>query len=64
VALPNPAGPVVEALAQEGILAGIPVARLYPERPELAPLLLVAATETATGDDIERLAAGLAKVLK
>ncbi|MGH7052972.1 MAG: aminomethyl-transferring glycine dehydrogenase subunit GcvPA, partial [Stellaceae bacterium] len=42
VALPNPAGPVVEALAQEGILAGIPVARLYPERPELAPLLLVA----------------------
>jgi glycine dehydrogenase subunit 1 len=63
LALPRPAAPVVEALAEEGILAGIPVSRLYPERPELATLLLVAATETVTQDDTERLAAGLAKML-
>jgi glycine dehydrogenase subunit 1 len=64
LALPVPAGPVVEALAGEGILAGIPLGRFYPERAELAPLMLVAATETVTEEDIERLAAGLAKVLR
>jgi glycine dehydrogenase subunit 1 len=63
LALPGPAGPVVEALAGEGILAGIPLSRFHPERPEFAPLMLVAATETVTAEDIERLAAGLAKVL-
>ncbi len=30
--LPCPAAPVVEALAARGILAGIPVSRLYPDR--------------------------------
>jgi glycine dehydrogenase subunit 1 len=63
VALPVPAGPVVEALAEDGILAGIPLDRFYPGRAELAPLLLIAATETVTEEDGERLAAGLAKVL-
>ena len=61
--LPCPAAPVVEALAAEGILAGIPVSRLYPERAGLADLLLVAATETATEGDMDRLAMGLAGVL-
>jgi len=62
--LPKPAAPVVEALAQRGILAGVPVSRLYPGRGELADLLLVAATETVTADDIERLAAGLTEALR
>jgi glycine dehydrogenase subunit 1 len=53
--LPRPATPVVEALAARGVLAGIPVSRLYPDRPELADLLLVAATEMATDQDIDRL---------
>jgi glycine dehydrogenase subunit 1 len=61
--LPCPAAPVVEALAARGILAGIPVSRLYPDRPELADLLLVAATETVTEADIDRLAQGLAEAL-
>jgi glycine dehydrogenase subunit 1 len=61
--LPCPAAPVVEALAARGILAGIPVSRLYPDRPELADLLLVAATETVTEADINRLAQGLAEAL-
>ena len=61
--LPCPAAPVVEALAARGILAGIPVSRLYPDRAELADLLLVAATETVTEADIDRLAQGLAEAL-
>jgi glycine dehydrogenase subunit 1 len=61
--LPCAAAPVVEALAARGILAGIPVSRLYPERPEFADLLLVAATETVTEADIGRLAQGLAGAL-
>jgi glycine dehydrogenase subunit 1 len=54
VRLPCPAAPVVEALAQKGVLGGIPISRLYPDRPELADLLLVAATETVTEDDMDR----------
>jgi glycine dehydrogenase subunit 1 len=61
--LPCAAAPVVEALAARGILAGIPVSRLYPERAEFADLLLVAATETVTEADIGRLAQGLAEAL-
>jgi glycine dehydrogenase subunit 1 len=61
--LPCAAAPVVEALAARGILAGIPVSRLYPDRAELADLLLVAATETVTEADIDRLARGLAGAL-
>ena len=61
--LPRPAAPVVDALAARGILGGIPVSRFYPDRPELADLLLVAATETATEDDIDSLEAGLKEAL-
>ncbi len=61
--LPCPAAPVVEALADQGVLAGIPVSRLYPDRPELADLLLVAATEITTAADIDRVVQGLAEEL-
>jgi glycine dehydrogenase subunit 1 len=62
--LPRPAAPVVEGLAGRGILAGIPVSRFYPGRAELTDLLLVAATETVIPADIDRLADGLAEVLR
>jgi glycine dehydrogenase subunit 1 len=62
--LPCPAAPVVEALAGKGILAGIPVSRLYPGQPDLADLLLAAATETVTDEDIDRLEDGLREVLR
>jgi glycine dehydrogenase subunit 1 len=52
VRLCKPAAEVVEALARKGIMAGVPVSRLEPHRPELADLLVVAVTETVTEEDI------------
>ena len=63
VRLSRPAAEVVAALAERGILAGVPVSRLYPDRPELADLLLVAAGECTTDADIDALARALAAVL-
>ncbi len=63
VRLSRPAADVVEALASHGILAGVPASRLFPGIAEMTPLLLVAATETTTADDIESLALGLEEVL-
>jgi glycine dehydrogenase subunit 1 len=62
--LPYPAAGVVEALAERKILGGIPVSRFYPGRDDLADLLLVAATETVTEDDIDRLETGLREILR
>lgn len=64
VRLDRPAGPVVDALATHGILAGVPVSRLYPQDPEMASLLLLAATEMTTLDDIDRLATALTEILR
>jgi len=58
-----PAAEVVEALADKGILAGVPVSRFYPERNELADVMLVAATELTTDADIDQLEEGLREVL-
>ncbi|TVR95812.1 MAG: aminomethyl-transferring glycine dehydrogenase subunit GcvPA [Rhodospirillales bacterium] len=67
VRLPKPATAVVEALAARGILAGVPAARLFPEADHAAAaerLLLVAATETNSEDDMDRLAMALEEVLR
>ncbi len=50
---------VVADLADQSVLAGVPISRLYPDRPELANLLLVAATELTTEQDQDRLVAAL-----
>jgi glycine dehydrogenase subunit 1 len=63
VKLPKPAGSVVEALAKRGILGGVPASRLWPNERALENLLLVAATETNTGADMDALAAALKEVL-
>lgn len=63
VSLPKPAAPVVDALAERGILAGVAASRFYPSYPELAEVLLLAATETTSDEDIDRLVAALAEVL-
>ena len=64
IKLPAPAAPVVDRLAQQGILAGVPVSRLTPEDPHVANLLVLAATELTTDDDIAALTAGLKEALK
>jgi Glycine cleavage system protein P (pyridoxal-binding), N-terminal domain len=63
VKLPKPAAPVVDALADRGILGGVPVSRLYPNDPALADLLLLAATEVNTDADTDALVAALKEVL-
>jgi glycine dehydrogenase subunit 1 len=62
--LPRPAAAIVEQLAERGILGGIPLSRFYPDRADMADLLLVAATETVTQSDIDRLDAGLREILR
>jgi glycine dehydrogenase subunit 1 len=62
--LPIPAADAVAALADKGVLGGVPLSRFYPERDDLADLLLVAATETNAAEDIERYASALAEVLR
>ena len=62
--LPRAAAPVVDALAERGVLGGIPVSRFYPGRADLENLLLVAATEMVTPTDIDRFDAGLRGVLR
>ncbi len=59
--LPRPAAPIVDALAARGILAGVPVSRLLPERTND---LLVAATELTTDADIAALEAALREAVK
>jgi len=62
VRLPKPAAEVVETLAERGVLAGVPVSRLLPNAG-LDDLLLVAATETTSDDDIAALGTALEEVL-
>jgi glycine dehydrogenase subunit 1 len=64
LALPKPAAEVVEALAKKRVLGGVPVSRLYPNDTALKNLLLVAATETVSDDDIAAYEAALKEVLK
>ena len=45
----------------DGVLAGLPLARWYPDDPTLRDALLVCATEVTTDDDIERFAAALGR---
>ncbi len=60
VCLPRPAGEVIAAMAERGILAGIDLEADYPE---LGHALLLCATETKTEDDLDRYAQALREVL-
>jgi glycine dehydrogenase subunit 1 len=64
VRLPKPAASLVEDLARRGILAGVPASRFWPGAPALANLLLVAATETTSEDDMAALVAALEGALR
>jgi len=63
VRLSGPAAPEVDRLAAEGVLAGVPVSRLLPNDDRARDLLLVAVTETATEDDMDRLVAALTETV-
>jgi len=60
VRLSKPAAVVVENLAAQEVLAGVPLSRLFPSQAAAENLLLIATTETNTDDDIEVLAQALA----
>jgi glycine dehydrogenase subunit 1 len=61
--LSKEARPVVRQLADQGILAGVSLGRLYPGADDLANGLIVAVTETTTSEDVETLASALQEVL-
>jgi glycine dehydrogenase subunit 1 len=61
--LPKAAAGVVDTLAKQDIIAGVPVSRLRPADKAAENLLLVAVTETVTPADIEAFATALSKVL-
>ncbi|MFN4297818.1 MAG: aminomethyl-transferring glycine dehydrogenase subunit GcvPA [Brevundimonas sp.] len=62
VKLPRNAAEVVDQLAERGVLAGVPYGRLNPGA-RFDDVLLIAATETTTDDDIQSLKTALAEVL-
>jgi glycine dehydrogenase subunit 1 len=63
VILPTDAREVVHKLAARGILGGVSLGRLYPDRPDLAHGLLVTVTETVNEDDVAALAGALEEIL-
>jgi glycine dehydrogenase subunit 1 len=60
--LSGDAAKIVDALADKGVLAGVPASRLYPGKG-MDDLLLVAATETNTPEDFDAFEAALKEVL-
>ncbi|MBN9499135.1 MAG: aminomethyl-transferring glycine dehydrogenase subunit GcvPA [Alphaproteobacteria bacterium] len=63
IELPRDAGEVVDALADKGVLAGVPGSRLWPGDASMAKTLIVAVTETNTVEDMDLFATKLAEVL-
>lgn len=63
IRVPRDASAVVEALVVKGVLGGVPVSRLEPDRG-LDDLIVVAATEVNTDDDRAAFAAALAETLR
>jgi glycine dehydrogenase subunit 1 len=63
VKLPVPAAAVVDQLAGKGIIAGVPASRLLPHEDAAKNLLIVAATETCTDEDIAAFTKALAEAV-
>src|SRR5215216_4800872 len=63
IRVPGNAAEVVEALAQKGLLGGVPFSRFEPDNPAFADLIIVAATEVNTLEDRAAYAAALREVL-
>src|SRR5689334_5307319 len=63
IRLPKPAAPLVDHLAAKHIIAGVPASRLMPHFGPANDLLIVAATETCTDEDMTQFARALAEAL-
>ena len=63
IRVPGDAAEVIEKLAARGVLGGVPVSRLEHDRPELADLIVVTATEVNTDADRAEYAKALGEVL-
>ncbi len=63
IGTPEPGAEVIEALADRGVIGGVPATRLFPARRHLTISIIAAATEVTTPDDIAALAAALREVL-
>jgi glycine dehydrogenase subunit 1 len=63
VRLPKDATAVVETLAEQGILAGVPMARLAPNS-NMDDLLMMAVTETVMDGDIDALVSALKEAIQ
>jgi glycine dehydrogenase subunit 1 len=63
IRLPGDAAGIVETLAADGIFAGVPASRLFPGVAACADLLIVAATETNSADEIGRYCQALRRVM-
>ena len=61
--LSKEARPIVRTLADNGILGGVSLGRLYPGADDLANGLVVAVTETTTTEDVETFASALQEAL-
>jgi glycine dehydrogenase subunit 1 len=61
--LPCPAVDVAQALVDKGVMAGVRASRLYPHEKALTDLLIVAATETNTDEDIAAYGQALEEVV-
>ena len=60
---PKPAVEVIDALAEKGVLGGVPASRLMPGNEAVRDLIIVAATEVNTDADRAAYKAALAEVL-
>ena len=60
---PKPGAEVIDALADEGVMGGVPASRLFPGEAGLDRLIIVAATEVNTPEDRAAYATALKKVL-
>jgi glycine dehydrogenase subunit 1 len=62
--LPVEARPALHAMVEKGVLGGVSLGRLYPGVSELENGLVIAVTETATGEDIDALEVALKEVIR
>ncbi len=63
IKVPGDAVGVIDRLVDKGVLGGVPLTRLLPGQPEVAGLILVAATEINTAEDRTAYAKALSEVV-